>query len=63
LQGFHGLRLANVNMSRLVGKSHHRYHRQRVATSIQDVNLQRLDAKPENRHYAKLRQGIFPPVI
>jgi len=55
--------LANVNMSQLVGKSHHRYHRQRVAISIQDVNLQRLDAKPKNRHYAKLRRGIFPPVI
>jgi hypothetical protein len=50
-------------MSQLVGKSHHHYHHQRAAISIQDVNLQRRAAKLKNLHYAKLPQHIFLPVI
>jgi peptide/nickel transport system ATP-binding protein len=63
LRGCRGLRLASVNTSQLVGKSHHHCHHQRAAISIQDVNLQRRAAKQKNQHYAKLRQRIFPPVI
>jgi ABC-type oligopeptide transport system ATPase subunit len=44
-------------------KTHHRCHHQRAVISIQDVNLQRRAANPKNRHYAKLHQRIFPPVI
>jgi hypothetical protein len=50
-------------MNRSAEKSHHRSHRQRAVISIQDVNLQRRDAKPKNRYYAKLRLRIFLHVI